>query len=75
MRYVPVAYYLFLPLETKLQHVLMDERVKPQDSPEDLYLKYTLLFELTMFLYWYSVDIHWRRQWHPTPVLLPGESH
>ena len=28
-----------------------------------------------MFLYWYSVDIHWRRQWHPTPVLLPGESH
>ena len=18
---------------------------------------------------------HWRRQWHPTPVLLPGESH
>lgn len=39
MRYVSVAYYLFLPLETKLQHVLMDERVKPQDSPEDLYLK------------------------------------
>ena len=19
--------------------------------------------------------MHWRRQWHPTPVLLPGESH
>ena len=19
--------------------------------------------------------IHWRRQWHPTPVLLPEESH
>ena len=19
--------------------------------------------------------LHWRRQWHPTPVLLPGESH
>ena len=19
--------------------------------------------------------IHWRRQWHPTPVLLPGKSH
>ena len=18
---------------------------------------------------------HWRRQWHPTPVLLPGKSH
>ena len=21
-----------------------------------------------------SVSVHWRRQWHPTPVLLPGES-
>ena len=21
------------------------------------------------------VDFHWRRQWHPTPVLLPGKSH
>ena len=20
-------------------------------------------------------DYHWRRQWHPTPVLLPGNSH
>ena len=20
-------------------------------------------------------SIHWRRQWHPTPVLLPGKSH
>ena len=20
-------------------------------------------------------EIHWRRQWHPTPVLLPGKSH
>ena len=20
-------------------------------------------------------DFHWRRQWHPTPVLLPGKSH
>ena len=22
-----------------------------------------------------SNDIGWRRQWHPTPVLLPGKSH
>ena len=21
------------------------------------------------------VDLSWRRQWHPTPVLLPGKSH
>ena len=20
-------------------------------------------------------DVFWRRQWHPTPVLLPGKSH
>ena len=30
-------------------------------------------------LLWPILDIvwsfHWRRQWHPTPVLLPGESH
>ena len=23
----------------------------------------------------YSIDFIWRRQWHPTPVLLPGKSH
>ena len=22
-----------------------------------------------------SRDLDWRRQWHPTPVLLPGKSH
>ena len=22
-----------------------------------------------------SYTVHWRRQWHPTPVLLPGKSH
>ena len=26
-------------------------------------------------LYIYSISINWRRQWHPTPVLLPGKSH
>ena len=23
----------------------------------------------------HSTQIYWRRQWHPTPVLLPGKSH
>ena len=23
----------------------------------------------------FKMDIFWRRQWHPTPVLLPGKSH
>ena len=22
-----------------------------------------------------NLDILWRRQWHPTPVVLPGKSH
>ena len=22
-----------------------------------------------------SIPVYWRRQWHPTPVLLPGKSH
>ena len=25
--------------------------------------------------YFLPNTIHWRRQWHPTPVLLPGKSH
>ena len=24
---------------------------------------------------WYSLGLVWRRQWYPTPVLLPGKSH
>ena len=26
-------------------------------------------------LYYKATVIKWRRQWHPTPVLLPGKSH
>ena len=25
--------------------------------------------------YWNYIIFYWRRQWHPTPVLLPGKSH
>ena len=34
-----------------------------------------------LFPFWQTLDFakdfsaHWRRQWHPTPVLLPGKSH
>ena len=38
-----------------------------QDSPLLLLLFKKLLEVLAMAI--------WRRQWHPTPVLLPGESH
>ena len=42
----------------------------------DLYLYvclFTCLFNFLSFHPFYNVD--WRRQWHPTPVLLPGKSH
>ena len=28
-----------------------------------------------MTFYLYGLPLKWRRQWHPTPVLLPGKSH
>ena len=30
---------------------------------------------LTVRRWRWLVAMHWRRQWHPTPVLLPGKSH
>ena len=27
------------------------------------------------WLLWGSLPYYWRRQWHPTPALLPGKSH
>ena len=38
-------------------------------SLEKCTYKHTMIF----FIEYYGV--HWRRQWHPTPVLLPGKSH
>ena len=35
--------------------------------------KKTYLNHLAVFKHFYS--LRWRRQWHPTPVLLPGKSH
>ena len=35
-------------------------------------LVYVIIWPLTLGL---SRKISWRRQWHPTPVLLPGKSH
>ena len=34
---------------------------------------YQLIYTRCLFSYYYL--ILWRRQWHPTPVLLPGKSH
>ena len=37
--------------------------------------KERLHVEVSWFTLLYSRNQHWRRQWHPTPVLLPGKSH
>ena len=39
--------------------------------------KYPLVFCFQVFFLCFGVSSlpYWRRQWHPTPVLLPGESH
>ena len=31
--------------------------------------------EVEWFYLYPNILISWRRQWHPTPVLLPGKSH
>ena len=31
--------------------------------------------EVVPFFLMTHIYPHWRRQWHPTPVLLPGKSH
>ena len=31
--------------------------------------------KLFVSYYWFVRDLDWRRQWRPTPVLLPGKSH
>ena len=36
-------------------------------------VKLTIVMRAT-FVYW-VLNMYWRRQWHPTPVLLPGKSH
>ena len=43
-------------------------------------MKYPLKTPGTEYIYKYIFKIYlclipWRRQWHPTPVLLPGKSH
>ena len=43
-------------------------------SPITLIIKELRLIAVTLEYYWF-IETNWRRQWHPTPVLLPGKSH
>ena len=38
-------------------------------------VKKSKIFNFTMVLFYESIVLLRRRQWHPTPVLLPGKSH
>ena len=31
--------------------------------------------EVQTIMHKIAIRLYWRRQWHPTPVLLPGKSH
>ena len=35
----------------------------------------TLKMQENQPIKWIQLEFKWRRQWHPTPVLLPGKSH
>ena len=41
----------------------------------DYYKKVTLILCSVDLNFFKPSRLRWRRQWHPTPVLLPGESH
>ena len=49
------------------------------DTPKILSLIQSHFFQsyffLVLFCFWVHCFIYRRRQWHPTPVLLPGKSH
>ena len=34
-----------------------------------------IMSENLLLFFWVNCSYEWRRQWHPTPVLLPGKSH
>ena len=49
--------------------------LKKLDSTYEWYYVIFFLLWFTSFNMTISSTIHQRRQWHPTPVLLPGKSH
>ena len=58
---------------TKMENIVKQIR-------EGLVLDFMILniYSLNIYIYTHThthTHIFWRRQWHPTPVLLPGKSH
>ena len=48
----------------RIGHNLVTEQQQDKEKESDVYV----------YIHTY-IYIYWRRQWHPTPVLLPGKSH
>ena len=51
-------------------------RILQRNGIGDIYMCVCVYACICVYIYiWYVVYGVWRRQWHPTPVLLPGKSH
>ena len=46
----------------------LPKRIENKDSERDFYI------HVHSSIIHNSQEVEWRRQWHPTPVFLPGES-
>ena len=64
---------VFLPGESQRWGSLVGCR--PWGHTESDMTERLTLFSLFMLIYRCAQIYPWRRQWHPTPVLLPGKSH
>ena len=79
---------MLLAQTSSFQHNLLREPVHCRDNKYFLnclhdndddssqhFLRTCHVSKLISVFYLEFVVSHWRRQWHPTPVLLPGKSH
>ena len=62
----------FLNKGKKEQEVLQRQDLRPMMETESMNMQVP---HLSTGITWSCVAYGWRRQWHPTPVLLPGKSH
>ena len=71
---MPIAllpYHYLSPPTVTIQKVPRHCQISPSLQNIPL-LRITALYERNPGR---RINIYWRRQWHPTPVLLPGKSH